>query len=84
MVIAGKPNAGKSSLLNRLVGDEVAIVTDAPGTTRDVLRQQVHLDGLPLNLIDTAGLRSAAGRGRGGGHPPRATAKSRAPTGCCM
>ena len=39
MVIAGKPNAGKSSLLNRLVGDEVAIVTDAPGTTRDVLRQ---------------------------------------------
>jgi tRNA modification GTPase len=59
VVIAGKPNAGKSSLLNRLVGDEVAIVTDAPGTTRDVLRQQVHLDGLPLNLIDTAGLRSA-------------------------
>jgi tRNA modification GTPase len=60
VVIAGKPNAGKSSLLNKLVGDEVAIVTDQPGTTRDVLRQQVHLDGLPLNLIDTAGLRSAA------------------------
>jgi tRNA modification GTPase len=59
VVIAGKPNAGKSSLLNRLVGDEVAIVTDQPGTTRDVLRQQVHLDGLPLNLIDTAGLRKA-------------------------
>ncbi len=59
VVIAGKPNAGKSSLLNRLVGDDVAIVTDAPGTTRDVLRQQLHLDGLPLNLIDTAGLRSA-------------------------
>ena len=58
VVIAGKPNAGKSSLLNRLVGDEVAIVTDQPGTTRDVLRRQVHLDGLPLNLIDTAGLRT--------------------------
>jgi tRNA modification GTPase len=60
VVIAGKPNAGKSSLLNRLVGDEIAIVTDQPGTTRDVLRQQVHLDGLPLNLIDTAGLRWTA------------------------
>jgi tRNA modification GTPase len=59
VVIAGKPNAGKSSLLNRLIGEDVAIVTDAPGTTRDVLRQHVHLDGLPLNLIDTAGLRRA-------------------------
>jgi tRNA modification GTPase len=59
VVIAGKPNAGKSSLLNKLAGDEIAIVTDQPGTTRDVLRQQVHLDGLPLNLIDTAGLRTA-------------------------
>jgi tRNA modification GTPase len=59
VVIAGKPNAGKSSLLNKLAGDEVAIVTDVPGTTRDVLRQHVHLDGLPLNLIDTAGLRTA-------------------------
>ena len=59
VVIAGKPNAGKLSLLNRLVGDEVAIVTEAPGTTRDVLRQHLHLDGLPLNLIDTAGLRGA-------------------------
>jgi tRNA modification GTPase len=58
VVIAGKPNAGKSSLLNKLVGDEIAIVTDQPGTTRDVLRQHVHLDGLPLNLIDTAGLRA--------------------------
>jgi tRNA modification GTPase len=60
VVIAGKPNAGKSSLLNNLAGDEIAIVTDQPGTTRDVLRQHVHLDGLPLNLIDTAGLRAAA------------------------
>jgi tRNA modification GTPase len=60
VVIAGKPNAGKSSLLNQLVGDEIAIVTDQPGTTRDVLRQHLHLDGLPLNLIDTAGLRATA------------------------
>jgi tRNA U34 5-carboxymethylaminomethyl modifying GTPase MnmE/TrmE len=60
VVIAGRPNAGKSSLLNRLAGEEVAIVTDLPGTTRDVLRRQVHLDGLPLNLVDTAGLRPAA------------------------
>ena len=60
VVIAGLPNAGKSSLLNKLAGDDIAIVTDVPGTTRDVLRQQVHLDGLPLNLVDTAGLRAAA------------------------
>jgi tRNA modification GTPase len=60
VAIAGPPNAGKSSLMNRLAGDEVAIVADLPGTTRDVLRQQVHLDGLPLNLVDTAGLRTTA------------------------
>jgi tRNA modification GTPase len=59
VVIAGKPNAGKSSLLNALTGEDVAIVTPTPGTTRDVLRQHLHLDGLPLNLVDTAGLRSA-------------------------
>jgi tRNA modification GTPase len=60
IVIAGRPNAGKSSLLNRLVGDEVAIVTELPGTTRDLLRHRVQIDGLPLDLIDTAGLRTAA------------------------
>jgi tRNA modification GTPase len=59
VVIAGRPNAGKSSLLNRLVGDEVAIVSALPGTTRDLLREHLQLDGLPLNLIDTAGLRRA-------------------------
>lgn len=59
VVIAGRPNAGKSSLLNRLAGDDVAIVSEMPGTTRDVLRQHLQLDGLPLNLIDTAGLRTA-------------------------
>lgn len=57
VVIAGKPNAGKSSLLNRLAGYDAAIVTEVPGTTRDVLRERIHLDGLPLHIIDTAGLR---------------------------
>ncbi|MGD9841738.1 MAG: tRNA uridine-5-carboxymethylaminomethyl(34) synthesis GTPase MnmE [Steroidobacteraceae bacterium] len=62
VVIAGKPNAGKSSLLNRLAGYDVAIVTDVPGTTRDVLRERIHLDGLPLHVIDTAGLRDTDDR----------------------
>ncbi|MFW5454993.1 tRNA uridine-5-carboxymethylaminomethyl(34) synthesis GTPase MnmE [Thioalkalivibrio sulfidiphilus] len=59
LVIAGRPNAGKSSLLNRLVRREAAIVTHIPGTTRDVLRETVSLDGLPLHLVDTAGLRES-------------------------
>jgi len=60
LVIAGPPNAGKSSLLNRLSGRESAIVTEIPGTTRDLLREQIDLDGMPLHIIDTAGLREAA------------------------
>jgi len=58
VVIAGKPNAGKSSLLNALSGLDSAIVTDVPGTTRDVLREQITIDGMPLHIIDTAGLRA--------------------------
>ncbi|WJM97488.1 tRNA uridine-5-carboxymethylaminomethyl(34) synthesis GTPase MnmE [Pseudomonas defluvii] len=57
VVIAGRPNAGKSSLLNVLAGREAAIVTDIAGTTRDILREHIHIDGMPLHVIDTAGLR---------------------------
>ena len=60
VVIAGRPNAGKSSLLNALAGREAAIVTDIAGTTRDVLREHIHIDGMPLHMIDTAGLREAS------------------------
>ncbi|MEJ2141930.1 MAG: tRNA uridine-5-carboxymethylaminomethyl(34) synthesis GTPase MnmE [Gammaproteobacteria bacterium] len=59
VVLAGKPNTGKSSLLNALAGRESAIVTDIPGTTRDVLREEISIDGLPLHIIDTAGLRES-------------------------
>jgi len=59
VVIAGKPNAGKSSLLNQLAGQESAIVTEIPGTTRDILREHIQIDGLPLHIIDTAGLRDS-------------------------
>lgn len=58
VVIAGRPNAGKSSLLNALAGREAAIVTDVAGTTRDVLREHIHIDGMPLHVVDTAGLRA--------------------------
>jgi len=59
LVIVGKPNAGKSSLLNALAGQETAIVTEYAGTTRDVLRESINLDGMPLHIIDTAGLRDS-------------------------
>ncbi len=59
VVIAGKPNAGKSSLLNALAGKDSAIVTDIAGTTRDILSEQIHIDGMPLHITDTAGLRDS-------------------------
>ncbi len=60
VVIAGQPNAGKSSLLNKLAGYDAAIVTDIAGTTRDVLKESISIDGMPLHIIDTAGLREDA------------------------
>ncbi|MBK6597117.1 MAG: tRNA uridine-5-carboxymethylaminomethyl(34) synthesis GTPase MnmE [Proteobacteria bacterium] len=59
VVLAGRPNAGKSSLLNRLAGYDAAIVTPIPGTTRDVVRERIEIDGMPLHVLDTAGLREA-------------------------
>ncbi len=60
VVISGKPNAGKSSLLNLLAGNDSAIVSDIPGTTRDVLREKIQIQGVPLHIVDTAGLREAS------------------------
>jgi tRNA modification GTPase len=60
VVLAGRPNVGKSSLLNRLVGEERAIVTPIPGTTRDALREPIQIKGVPMTVVDTAGLREAA------------------------
>lgn len=59
VVIAGEPNVGKSSLLNQLSGEDSAIVSNIPGTTRDVLREKINIDGLPLHIVDTAGLRDS-------------------------
>ncbi len=60
VVIAGQPNVGKSSLLNRLAGDDIAIVSELPGTTRDTIRQSLDIAGVPLHIADTAGLRDSS------------------------
>jgi tRNA modification GTPase len=60
VVLAGRPNVGKSSLLNRLAGEERAIVTAVPGTTRDALRESIQIEGVPIVIVDTAGLRESA------------------------
>jgi len=59
VAITGQPNVGKSSLLNKLAGEDLAIVTDIAGTTRDILKQEINIDGMPLHIIDTAGLRES-------------------------
>ena len=59
IVLVGQPNVGKSSLLNRLSGEEVALVSEIPGTTRDVIRQAIQIEGIPFHIIDTAGLRES-------------------------
>ncbi len=59
VVLTGQPNVGKSSLLNKLSGQDAAIVTDVPGTTRDILSREINLKGLPLHIVDTAGLRNS-------------------------
>ena len=62
VVLVGQPNVGKSSLMNALAGDEVAIVTDVAGTTRDRLKETIQIDGIPLHIVDTAGLRDSSDR----------------------
>lgn len=57
LVLVGEPNAGKSSLMNQFVGDDISIVTEVPGTTRDIIRESISLEGIPLKLVDTAGIR---------------------------
>ena len=70
LVIAGRPNAGKSSLLNALAGQQAAIVTEIPGTTRDLLKERIQIDGMPIHIIDTAGICGEYRSDRTGGDTP--------------
>ncbi len=77
VVLAGPPNAGKSSLLNALARRDAAIVSEEAGTTRDVIEVRLDLEGLPVVVSDTAGIRAAAGHDRAGRHPAHAGARAR-------
>ena len=79
VVLAGQPNVGKSSLLNALAGAELAIVTATPGTTRDKVAQTIQIEGVPVHVVDTAGLRDAATRSSASASPAPGP-RSRAPT----
>ena len=83
VVLAGQPNVGKSSLLNALAGAELAIVTPIPGTTRDKVSETIQIEGVPLHVIDTAGLRDSARRGRAHRHRAHLGRDRAAPTRCC-
>ena len=83
VVIAGQPNAGKSSLLNALAGAELAIVTPVAGTTRDVVSQTIQIEGVPLHVDRHRGPARQRRRGRADRHRPRLEPDRRAPTRCC-
>ena len=82
MVLAGQPNVGKSSLLNALAGAELAIVTPIPGTTRDRVGQTIQIEGVPLHVIDTAGLRDRPTTRSSASASRAAGTRSPMPTAC--
>ena len=81
--IIGRPNAGKSSLLNQLLGHDRAIVSAIPGTTRDTIEETANIRGLPVVFIDTAGLREARRRDRSRRHPPQPRDACSRPSSSC-